>query len=59
MGPETVCYFCFKKRRRPDMNFVKMARKVFDFKDVEDDPEKEVWGRDGVHLYVLAYQLVV
>ncbi|KAL8642811.1 MAG: hypothetical protein Q9228_000551 [Teloschistes exilis] len=58
MGPETVCYFCFKKRRRADTNFVKMARKVFDLRDVEDDPEKEVWGREGVHLYVLAHRLV-
>ncbi|KAI4107757.1 MAG: hypothetical protein L6R37_001442 [Teloschistes peruensis] len=57
MGPETVCYFCFKKRRRADMNFVKMARKVFDLGDIEDDPEKEVWEREGIHLYVLAYQL--
>ncbi|KAL9576719.1 MAG: hypothetical protein Q9212_006871 [Teloschistes hypoglaucus] len=58
MDPETVCYFCFKKRRRADMNFVKMARKIFELKDVEDDPEKGVWGREGVHLYVLAQSLV-
>ncbi|KAL8659435.1 MAG: hypothetical protein Q9202_007115, partial [Teloschistes flavicans] len=51
MGPDAVCYFCFKKRRRADMNFVKMARKVFDLRDVEDDAEKEIWGREGVHLY--------
>ncbi|KAL9001107.1 MAG: hypothetical protein Q9169_000290 [Polycauliona sp. 2 TL-2023] len=34
MGADSVCYFCFKKRRRADMNFVKMARKVF-----EDDSD--------------------
>ncbi|KAL9602273.1 MAG: hypothetical protein Q9219_001998 [cf. Caloplaca sp. 3 TL-2023] len=50
MGPHTVCYFCFKKRRRADMGFVKMARKVFEVKDVKDDPDKEVWGREGLHL---------
>ncbi|KAL8704906.1 MAG: hypothetical protein Q9201_001975 [Fulgogasparrea decipioides] len=48
--PETVCYFCFKKRRRADMGFVKMARKVFEVNDVVDDPDREVWGREGVHL---------
>lgn len=50
IGPDTVCYFCFKKRRRADMNFVRMARKVFKVRDVEDDPDKEFWGREGVHL---------
>lgn len=32
------------------MGFVKMARKVFEVKTVEDDPDGEVWGREGVHL---------
>ncbi|KAL9003168.1 MAG: hypothetical protein Q9188_003935 [Gyalolechia gomerana] len=50
MGPDTLCYFCYKKRRRADMKFIKMARKVFEVKDVDDDPDKENWGRDGVHL---------
>ncbi|KAI4225487.1 MAG: hypothetical protein L6R36_003877 [Xanthoria steineri] len=49
---DTVCYFCFKKRRRADMSFVKMARKVFEVTDVEDDPDKKVWSRQGIHLYV-------
>lgn len=53
MGAGAVCFFCFKKRRRADMNFVKMARKVFAVKDVEDDPDKEVWRREGIHLYVV------
>ncbi|KAL9030539.1 MAG: hypothetical protein Q9196_001360 [Gyalolechia fulgens] len=50
IGPDTVCYFCFKKRRRADMKFVKMARKVLEVKNVDDDPNKEVWRREGVHL---------
>ena len=50
MGEETVCYFCFKKRRRADLGFVKSARKVFKVEDVEDDPEKGVWGREGLFL---------
>ncbi|KAL9009935.1 MAG: hypothetical protein Q9173_005081 [Seirophora scorigena] len=50
MGPGAVCYFCFKKRRRADLGFVKMARKVFEVSAVEDDPDGGVWGREGVHL---------
>ncbi|KAL8842934.1 MAG: hypothetical protein Q9170_000339 [Blastenia crenularia] len=50
MNPSTICYFCFKKRRRADMTFVKMARKLFEVKDVDDDPDKETWEREGVHL---------
>lgn len=34
------------------MNFVKMARKIFEVTDVGDDPDKKVWSREGIHLYV-------
>lgn len=50
IGGETVCYFCFKKRRRADLGFVKMAKKAFDIRAVEDDPDKAVWGREGLFL---------
>ncbi|KAL8689769.1 MAG: hypothetical protein Q9224_004565, partial [Gallowayella concinna] len=50
MSLDAVCYFCFKKRRRADMNFVKMARKSFVVTDVKDDPDEEVWRREGIHL---------
>lgn len=50
MGPETVCYFCFKKRRRADGQFVKRARKMFAVRDVGDDPEKGLWEREGLFL---------
>lgn len=50
MRPETVCYFCFKKRRSADMRFVKMVRKIFEVRAVQDDPDGKVWGREGVHL---------
>lgn len=50
IGEETVCYFCFKKRRRADLGFMKMAKKVFVIRAVEDDPDKVVWGREGLFL---------
>ena len=50
IGPNTICYFCFKKRRRADLNFMKKARKMFVVRDVEDDPDKAVWEREGLFL---------
>ncbi len=50
IGEETVCYLCFKKRRRADMGFVKAARKVFEVRDVGDDPDRGVWEREGVFM---------
>lgn len=52
IGDNTVCYFCFKKRRRADMHFVKTMKKMFHVKVVEDDPDKEVYSRENLFLYV-------
>ncbi|KAF9738465.1 hypothetical protein PMIN06_007358 [Paraphaeosphaeria minitans] len=51
IGEKTVCYFCFKKRRRADLQFMKVAKKMFDVKEVEDDPEKEVYLRQSLFLF--------
>ena len=50
LGPNTVCYLCFKKRRRADMNFVKIAKKMFHVEDVQDDPDKPIWSRENLFL---------
>lgn len=50
IGPNTICYFCFKKRRRADMNFVKVMKKMFTVEPVEDDPDKPTWSRENLHL---------
>jgi hypothetical protein len=50
IGDKTVCYFCFKKRRRADLTFMKAARKMFDVKEVVDDPDKEVYSRENLYL---------
>ncbi len=48
-----MCYFCFKKRRKADLGFVKMARKRFEVVEGGgDDPEKGVWQREGMFLWV-------
>ncbi|KAK0313470.1 Protein-lysine N-methyltransferase efm6 [Friedmanniomyces endolithicus] len=50
VGPQTVCYFCFKRRRRADMQFLKAAKKAFVVVDVEDDPEREVYAKENIFL---------
>jgi predicted nicotinamide N-methyase len=50
IGENTVCYFCFKRRRRADLTFVKTARKMFNVDEVDDDPDKEVYSREKLFL---------
>lgn len=50
IGENTVCYFCFKKRRRADMGFVRTMKKMFDVKAVEDDPDKVKWSRENLYM---------
>ena len=50
IGPNTVCYFCFKRRRRADLRFVKDAKKLFVVEDVTDDPDRDVWSREQLFL---------
>lgn len=48
-----MCYFCFKKRRKADLGFVKMARKRFEVVEGGvDDLERGVWQREGIFLWV-------
>ena len=51
IGPRTVCYFCFKKRRRADLRFVKNMKKIFRVEEVDDDLDKGVWSRDALFMY--------
>ena len=53
MGEDTVCYFCFKKRRRADMRFVKDVKKRFIVEHVQDDPDRCIWSRQGLFLLKL------
>ena len=52
LGENTVCYFCFKKRRRADFQFIKTAKKMFDVTEVQDNQDKEVYERENIFLYV-------
>lgn len=45
-----MVYFCFKKRRRADAQFMKAARKLFLIEEIEDK-DKEVWSREQLFMY--------
>lgn len=49
IGPNTVCYFCFKKRRKADMRFIKDMRKKLDVQEVEYEG-RQADQKEGIHL---------
>ncbi|KAK6951122.1 hypothetical protein Daesc_007652 [Daldinia eschscholtzii] len=48
--PSATIYFCFKKRRRADMQFLKKAQKLFRVTEVPDE-DRPVFSREGLFLY--------
>lgn len=52
LGENTVCYFCFKKRRRADIQFIKTVKKMFNVTEVQDNDDKEIYSRESIFLYV-------
>jgi len=50
IGPSTTCYFCFKKRRKADMRFIRDMTKKFIVEQVTYDG-REVDQREGIFLY--------
>ena len=47
---QATVYFCFKKRRRADAQFMKSARKLFLIGEIEDQ-DKGVWSREQLFMY--------
>ncbi|KAK2045491.1 hypothetical protein LZ31DRAFT_553197 [Colletotrichum somersetense] len=50
LEPSATVYFCFKKRRRADMQFLKKAQKAFQVTEIFDD-DRAVFSREGLFLY--------
>jgi len=48
--PDATIYFCFRKRRRADMQFMKNSRKKFIVEEIEDS-DRAVFSRQGLFLY--------
>jgi len=50
--PEDIdILFCYKKRRKADKKFFKLAQKVLSWSEVDDDPFREQYKRDSLYLY--------
>ncbi|KAG5304024.1 methyltransferase domain-containing protein [Histoplasma capsulatum G186AR] len=49
----SLCYFCFKKRRRADLRFMKQAKKLFNLVEVKDDPDRECYSKENIFMYVI------
>ncbi|OAP60943.1 hypothetical protein AYL99_05945 [Fonsecaea erecta] len=52
IGPETTCYFCFKKRRKADMRFIRDMNRNFHVEYVEYNG-KEADQKEGIFLYAV------
>ena len=50
LTPGATVYFCFKKRRRADLQFLKTARKTFHVTEAKDD-DRPVFSREGLFLF--------
>lgn len=50
LNSEAVVYFCFKKRRRADMQFVKMAKKAFLVEEIYDE-DRPIFQRQALFLF--------
>ncbi|KAI1381055.1 putative methyltransferase-domain-containing protein [Hypoxylon crocopeplum] len=48
--PSATIYFCFKKRRRADMQFLKKAQKMFKVTEIVDE-DRPMFSREGLFLY--------
>jgi predicted nicotinamide N-methyase len=48
--PSATVFFCFKKRRRADMQFLKAARKAFTVTEVADE-DRPVFSKENLFLY--------
>lgn len=51
IGDETVCYFCFKKRRKADFRFLKQAKKRFNMTLIEVGIDLEFCRTESIFLY--------
>lgn len=52
LKPSAIVFFCFKKRRRADMQFLKSARRAFRVTELEDE-DRPVFTREGLFLYTI------
>ncbi|OXV05746.1 hypothetical protein Egran_06486 [Elaphomyces granulatus] len=51
LSPGSVCYFCFKRRRRADLRFMKQAKKIFDVAEIRGYMDHDNFARENLFLY--------
>ena len=54
MGEGTVCFFCYKRRRRADRDVIRRLGKMFEVEEVKGE-----WDKDGVFLYEIRQRKMV
>ena len=54
MGEGTVCFFCYKRRRRADRDVIRRLSKMFEVEEVKGE-----WDKDGVFLYEIRQRKMV
>ncbi|KAI1147467.1 putative methyltransferase-domain-containing protein [Nemania diffusa] len=54
LQPGAVVYFCFMKRRRADMQFLKQIRRRFRVAEIGDDGERDGWRRQGLFMFAIS-----
>lgn len=50
LNSEAIVYFCFKKRRRADLQFIKMAKKAFQVEEIFDE-DRPIFQRQVLFLF--------
>lgn len=51
LGPDTICYFCFKRRRRADLRCIKMIKKLFNVTEINRFSTCDGYNRENLFLY--------
>ncbi|KAH8155853.1 uncharacterized protein LAJ45_00865 [Morchella importuna] len=61
VGDDTIVFFCFKKRRRADLTFMKAIKKRLNVREIKDEPEyaqhdtdHETYTRENIFLYIMS-----
>ncbi|KAA8907838.1 putative methyltransferase-domain-containing protein [Sphaerosporella brunnea] len=60
VSENTVVYFCFKRRRRADLNFIKSIKKRVNMQEVteiKDDPNYAQYARENLFLYIMTKKI--
>lgn len=55
----TEIFFCYKKRRKADKRFFALLKKQFNWREVDDDPNRESYAREAISLLMLTKRTAI